>query len=134
MSIAVQIIIPIGFGLAFFFLGAVVPDAIQGQVALGAIGVLVAVVIEMILRLAKKEVSRDMTSNLLRQLDELPKESYPFAYEMLAEYARATNSTEHPVYKDALRKHARAANLKLGRRTSNYWRKVSRHASIRAAA
>ncbi|GAA1034787.1 hypothetical protein GCM10009557_40490 [Virgisporangium ochraceum] len=106
MSIFLHLIIPIASGFLFFVLGVVLPDEIQGELALGAIGVLVAVIVEMILRLIRKEASRDATSNLLRRLDDLPKESYPFALEMLKQYVRATNSTEHPVYKDALRTHA----------------------------
>jgi hypothetical protein len=118
MSVALQVIIPVACGIAFYFLGVALPDDMQGEVALGATGVLVAVVAEVIFRLAKREAARDATSALMTELDSLPTESYLLARELLVEYARATNSAEHPVYRDALRLRARESTQWLKRVSS----------------
>jgi hypothetical protein len=109
------VLAPIALGIAFYFLGVLLPDPIQGQVALGAIGALVAVTIELILRLARSEERRDTISDLIRSLDSLPAPAYPLARRMLAAYARAVGSTEHPVYQDALRMHAQESTTWLER-------------------
>lgn len=103
---AFPILVPIVLGIAFFTLGVVLPDPIQGQVALGAIGALIAVVVELILRLNRSEERRALISELIRSLDGLPATAYPLAQRMVGAFARAVGSAEHPVYQDALRAYA----------------------------
>ncbi|WP_253236222.1 hypothetical protein [Paractinoplanes aksuensis] len=109
------VLLPVVLGIGFYLLGVVLPDPIQGQVALGAIGVLVAVTIELILRLARGEEHRDTISELIRSLDRLPPTAYPLARRVLAAYAGAVVSTENSIYQDALRAHAQESAIWLER-------------------
>jgi hypothetical protein len=79
-----RILLPIMVGVAFLASGVMLSGDIQGEVALGAIGLLVAATTDLSFRSERAESRRDKMRDLLRDIDELPAQWYPLIRKTLA--------------------------------------------------